>query len=313
MMAMLNSIRDYTSQHVNPLLADKLQQETNFVSESVPAFAAREAFENLRGNPDYSDFLYKEAALNPTNPRDLADPFETQLLNTFRSNPATTELHGFTMRDGAEVFYNSRPLIVTKESCLSCHSTSQKAPASLVKTYGSTAGFGWQMNQVVAAQTIYVPAQAVFDQAQQALLLVMGIVIAIFAIVIVATYTFLRRAVVRPVVQIAGLAHLISAETLTPDSPELAPVNAIAQRSDEFGFMAKVLGRMAKEIYEREQKLKQQIQSLRIQIDTDKQITEVKQITESDYFQNLQQRVKQIRKRADDSKTQADSPDEEAT
>ena len=78
-------------------------------------------------------------------------------------------------------------------------------------------------------------------------------------------------------------------------SPELATVSGIAQRTDEFGSTAQVLKRMAEEIYAREQKLKQQIQSLQIQIDRDKQDEQVEEITESDYFRHLQARVKQIR------------------
>jgi len=42
-----------------------------------------------------------------------------------------------------------------------------------------------------------------------------------------------------------------------------------------------------------------QIESLRIQIDTDKQTKEVKEITESDYFQNLQKQAHNIRQRSD--------------
>ncbi|MEP7293659.1 MAG: DUF3365 domain-containing protein [Chloroflexota bacterium] len=299
LMEMLNSVRTYTSEHVNPLLQDDLQNEVEFISESVPAFSARQSFENLRerGNGAYSQFSYKEAALNPTQPLDLADPFETQLLNNFRANSATTELSGFTLRDGIQVFYSARPLKVSAETCLACHSTPQAAPASLIQTYGSEHGFGWQLGDVIAAQTIYIPAQEVFDQAYRSLTLVMGIIVAIFAVVIIVTNAGLRHAVVRPAVQIARLAQLIGSDKLTPNALEMKRVNELAKRSDEFGHTARIIQRMAKEIYEREQKLKEQILSLRIQIDTEKQAQQVSEITDSDYFQDLQSRVHQIRKR----------------
>ena len=121
---------------------------------------------------------------------------------------------------------------------------------------------------------------------------VMGIIVVVFALVVLVTNLLLRRAVVSPVVHIAQLAQLIHADKLQPHSPELANVSTIAQRSDEFGSMARLLKRMAEEIYAREQKLKAQIQSLQIQIDRDKQSQEVEQITESDYFRHLQERVK---------------------
>lgn len=308
LMAMLTSVRMYTSEHINPMLQDELLTEEEFISESVPAYSARRAFENFRQRPEYGGFLYKEAALNPTQPLDTADAFEAEMLNVFRSDPSVTELSGFTMRDGAQVYYILRPLKVGSESCLRCHSTPEAAPASLIRTYGTEHGFGWQLNDVIAAQTIYIPAQEVFDQAYQALTVVMGIIVLIFAVVIVVTNAGLRRAVVSPAVQIARVAQMIGNNTLTHDAPEMQKVNAVAQRTDEFGHTARVIQRMAKEIAEREQKLKEQIQSLRIQIDRDKQKQAVSEITDTDYFQNLQSKVHQIRHRD----TEVKPPDEPA-
>lgn len=299
LMAMLNSVRTYTSQHINPMLQDELQTEAEFIPESVPAFSARQAFENLRSRDEYNDFSYKEAAFNPTQPLDLADSFEAQLLTTFRADPNVKELSGFTMRDGQQVYYTARPLIVSAESCLTCHSTPDAAPASLINTYGSEHGFGWQLGEVIASQTLYLPAQEVFNQSQQLLNLVMGVIVAIFAVVIVVSNAGLRRAVVRPAVQIAHLAQLIGSDKLTADAPELAQVERIAARTDEFGHTARIIQRMVKEIQEREHKLKEQIKTLRIQIDSEKQEQQVHEITDSDYFMNLQQRVHQMRKRSD--------------
>jgi methyl-accepting chemotaxis protein len=302
LMETLNAVRTYTSQHVNPLLAERLQSEDQFISQSVPAFSAATVFQNFQGKEGYENFRYKEAAPNPTNPRDLADPFEAQLVSTFRGDSSIHELSGFTMRDGEQVFYIARPMSVSAESCLACHSDPQTAPASLINTYGTGGGFGWQLGEIIAAQTIYLPASDVFQQAQNAVTLVMGTIVLIFAVVIVMTNVALRRQVIRPIVRIARLAQLIGGDKLTPAAPELATVNAIATRTDEFGHTAKVIQRMANEIYEREQKLKQTIQSLQIQIDKERESQEVAQITDSDYFQNLQQRVQQIRQRADTPK-----------
>jgi hypothetical protein len=299
LIAMLNSVRTYTNTEVNPLLAPSNAIGNEFIAQSVPAFSAREVFENFRKNEMYANFLYKEATLNPTNLRDLADDDEAQLLKNFQSNPALIEQSGFMTLDGQQVFYIAHPLKITSENCLSCHSDPQNAPISLISTYGSEHGFGWHLNDIISAQTIYVPAADIFTRAQRSLTLVMGILIVIFAVVIIVTDIGLRRAVVRPVVHIARLAQLIGLGKLTPEAIELQPVNKIANRGDELGHTARAIQRMAKEIYEREQKLKLTIQSLRIQIDTDKQTKEVKEITETDYFQSLQKQAQVIRERSD--------------
>jgi hypothetical protein len=54
---------------------------------------------------------------------------------------------------------------------------------------------------------------------------------------------------------------------------------------------------MAREVYAREQSLKQQVQELRIQIDEGKKAREVAEITESDYFRSLKRRAQHLRGR----------------
>jgi hypothetical protein len=52
---------------------------------------------------------------------------------------------------------------------------------------------------------------------------------------------------------------------------------------------------MAREVYAREQSLKQQVLELRIQIDEVKKAREVAEITESDYFRDLKERAQRLR------------------
>jgi hypothetical protein len=152
----MNAVRTYTNERVNPLLAPKLETEPVFIPETVPAYSATEVFENLRKNEEYRNFFYKEATLNPTNLRDKADAFEAKIVERFRNESNTKEISGFRNLPGGEVFYIARPLAITKESCLRCHSTPEAAPKSQIATYGSEWGFGWKLNEIVAAQVISV-------------------------------------------------------------------------------------------------------------------------------------------------------------
>src|SRR5258708_16312112 len=75
------AIGGYTVWQVKPHIEDKLAE--TFLPQSVPAFAATETFNSLRKK--YPDFSYKEATLNPTNPRDRAVEWETDIVNHFRN------------------------------------------------------------------------------------------------------------------------------------------------------------------------------------------------------------------------------------
>jgi MinD-like ATPase involved in chromosome partitioning or flagellar assembly/DNA-binding response OmpR family regulator len=83
--------------------------------------------------------------------------------------------------------------------------------------------------------------------------------------------------------QVTAAAADVEAERFEPES-----LDSVATRDDELGQMARVFQRMAREVYEREQRLKAQVQELRIQIDQVMKEREVAEITEARYFQELQ-------------------------
>ncbi len=94
----------------------------------------------------------------------------------------------------------------------------------------------------------------------------------------------------RNVTRVTDAAAAVEAQIF--DSQALADV---ATRTDALGQLARVFSRMASEIYAREQRLKQQVQQLRIELDEARQAREVAEITESDYFQQLQAKAKDLR------------------
>ena len=66
MMDSALATRTYTSSEILPLLEGRLR--TEFLPQSVPFYAATQNFLKLR--EQHAAYDYKEAALNPTNPRD---------------------------------------------------------------------------------------------------------------------------------------------------------------------------------------------------------------------------------------------------
>ncbi len=82
-------------------------------------------------------------------------------------------------------------------------------------------------------------------------------------------------------------------EAATFDAESL---DGVAARDDALGQLARVFQHMAREVYAREQRLKQQVQKLRIELDQTRQAQQVAEITETDYFQQLQSRAEDLRK-----------------
>jgi HAMP domain-containing protein len=230
------AVRDYTSTQINPELAPRLETEAEFLPQTVPGYSAREVFERLRKNSDYSDFFYKEATLNPTNLRDKADSFESNLVKRFQDDRALSELTGYRASPAGDLFYIARPLSITQESCLRCHSTPEKAPKSQLTTYGRDNGFGWKLNDIVGAQIVSVPASGVLNVARHAFILFMGIVAAAFALVVLVINLLLRQAVIRPLNRIATVANEVSMGNLDADFEQTS--------KDEIGKLASAFNRM---------------------------------------------------------------------
>ncbi|HOT90022.1 MAG TPA: HAMP domain-containing protein [Anaerolineae bacterium] len=70
------------------------------------------------------------------------------------------------------------------------------------------------------------------------------------------------------------------------------------RRHDDLGHLARIFDRMAQEVIARETRLKIQVMELHIEIDEVKKARQVTAITETEYFQQLQQKAEQLRARS---------------
>ncbi|HEY3230443.1 MAG TPA: hypothetical protein VGJ87_14570, partial [Roseiflexaceae bacterium] len=72
-------------------------------------------------------------------------------------------------------------------------------------------------------------------------------------------------------------------------------LDQVAARDDALGGLARVFQRMAREVQAREERLRRQVQDLRIEIDEARQARKVAEITESDYFKQLRGQADRLR------------------
>jgi len=86
-----------------------------------------------------------------------------------------------------------------------------------------------------------------------------------------------------------------AAQAVEQESFDLDSLAAVADRTDALGHLARVFRHMAEQVYAREQRLKQQVQALRIELDEARQARQVAEITESDYFRDLRSQANALR------------------
>ena len=236
LMQSMDSVRYYTNTEVSPQLVSRLKAE-EFLPQTVPAYSANKVFDKLRADDsDYADYSYREAMINPTNIRDKSDDFETNLVENFRNNTNTKELQGFRSLGGKQIFYMARPISVTASSCLRCHSTPDIAPKGMIQLYGTTNGFGWQLNEVLGTQIVSVPASQILQKARQSFFVVMGIVAMVFAVTILMANLWLKRYIIRPIKKIVLVAEAVSTGDMNADFEKTS--------NDEVGSLVEAFTRM---------------------------------------------------------------------
>jgi HAMP domain-containing protein len=237
MMEAALAVRNYTIQQIRPLLELQLRRE--FRAESVPAYAATETFNKLRAT--YPEYTYKEATLNPTNPRDRATDWEADIVNEFRNSTDKGEIIGVRETATGTSLYLAHPIHIKQEACLECHSTPEAAPQTMIKIYGGANGFGWKLNEIVGAQIVSVPMSVPLEQARNAFYTLMGSLTAVFVLIFIVINVMLGRVIISPLTRMSNLAEEISKGHL--DVPELSE-----RRRDEIGTLASAFNRMRRSV-----------------------------------------------------------------
>ncbi len=239
MMLTASATRTYTAEQIQPLL-DKLQKrDAAFLPQTVPNYAATQAFNYLHASN--RAYEYKEATLNPTNLVDRAADWEADIIRAFRNDDALEEKSGERRSAIGRSLYYARPIRVTEPACLECHTTPNRAPASMIRQYGRTNGFGWHLNEVVGAQIVTVPESLPREIAQRQLrsLITYLVIIALAALLVLDLVLVIT--VIRPVAKLSQVAEDMSQGKV---SAEEIPVRG----RDEISMLAASFNRMQRSL-----------------------------------------------------------------
>jgi protein-histidine pros-kinase len=233
MMEKALAVRAYTSSQISKLLQTQLKYE--FLPQSVPSYSATEVLGSLQSK--YPDFAYKEATLNPTNPRDRAAGWEVDVVQRFRTNSELKESQGVRDTAAGPALWIARPLRIVNPACLECHSSVDAAPKTLVDRYGPANGFGWQLNEVVGAQVVTVPMAIPVARAERSFRVFMAAQVGVFVAVGIVLNLMIWLVITRPVLKLAAIADRVSQGDM--EAPEFG-----AGRKDEIGILASAFSRM---------------------------------------------------------------------
>jgi protein-histidine pros-kinase len=233
------AVRSYTSHNIAPLLETQIKYE--FRPEMVSAFSAIELLKNLREtNPDYKQFQYREATLNPTNPANRAADWESDIVNSFRNDAVKAPLFGERDTPNGRMLYVAKPLKAAS-ACLRCHDTADIAPPTMIAKYGSANGFGWKVGEIIGAQIVQIPDTFALARAEATFRVFMGSLLGVLLAIAVTLNLLLWWMVIRPITTISSLADRISLGAI--EAPDF-----VVRGRDEIGMLANALSRMRRSL-----------------------------------------------------------------
>lgn len=242
MMESANVVRTYTVTEVKPLLA--IQQRRAFVPQTVPSYAAAQFIRGLQKS--HSEYSYKDATLNPTNPADRATDWESDIINNFRNHPDNKEIIGSRDTATGPQLFMGRPITITNPECLVCHDTPARAPETMVQTYGAANGFGWKLNETVGAQIVSVPMSLPLKRAHDTFFTFMTALVAVFVLLGIILNIMLHYIVIKPVRAMSTKADEISLGDLSVEELAIKGNDEIASLGRSFNRMHRSLNNAVK-------------------------------------------------------------------
>jgi protein-histidine pros-kinase len=236
MMEAAAAMRTYTNDQIKPLVG--VRRSSEFHAQWVPAYAATQVFSNLRLK--YPAYTYKEATLNPTNPRDRTVDWEADIVNEFRNSPDVHEYVGERDTPDGRSLFLAHPIAVAP-ACLECHSTPQAAPRAMLIQYGTINGFGWKLNEIVGAQIVSVPAAVASHLTDNAIRALATALICFALLSLIILNLLLTKLVIRPLGQITAAANeTLDGNSNAPDTP-VRGKDEIAAVGDAFNRLRRSL------------------------------------------------------------------------
>jgi HAMP domain-containing protein len=118
------------------------------------------------------------------------------------------------------------------------------------------------------------------------------IALGVVAFVALALALLVARRLSRPVLALTNAAAAIESE----GEPDTERLEAIGRSKDDIGRLARVFSSMAVQVADRERRLREQVAALRVEIDEDRRRETVSNLTDSEFFRELEARARELRR-----------------
>lgn len=164
------AIHTYINNKLKPklfALTDTIRDPNYFEPVWMSSTYAVREIDRLYRKDIGDNYYYKEAAINARSPENEADKFERDFILGLNKDKKFNKISGIRYFDNKPYFFTLIRGESMEKGCLRCHSTPDKAPGNLVKTYGDARSFNRSLDETVSAISIRVPLEHAFSDANE--------------------------------------------------------------------------------------------------------------------------------------------------
>lgn len=238
-----------------------VHQPKPFVSDRCPSYTARQIDSHFKSF-DSGDFYFKESAINARNARYEADEYEKDFIRRLNGDKGITSHSDIHPINGKPYLVVLRRGTVFEKECLGCHGDPERAPAGLIKAYGSKKGFHHKEGEVASALSVRIPLGVAYGGANRFSLGLSALLIFIFMLLFGAQLWVNKRILLRQIYALRDKALRIAADERNLD--EVISVRF----GREFQEMAEAFNAMSQALRKNRDHLEELIRERTIELST---------------------------------------------
>lgn len=190
----VEATRTYVKDVLRPKMYEILPEDHFVVEAMSTSFVGRDIMGRVHGR--FKNFRYKRASKRPMNPFNEADSLELEMIDKFNTDLNLREWSGIVEKEGHAYYTRFRAIYVEGE-CMRCHGVPAEAPPAIKERYGlDSKGYGYQLGEVVAADTVYIPVGFYFSKIKRQAWMTFFVGSALLLLLVMLFYTLFNYTVI---------------------------------------------------------------------------------------------------------------------
>lgn len=159
----------------------------------------------------FSEYYYKNAAIDARSPKNEADGIEVGYLLQAQQNPSINHKSSVEVINGKPFLVNMRPnSSIFKDVCMKCHSQPENAPEGLLEKYGEERSFNKVLGDTPSVLSIRIPLDSVYAKIDSLTFHILFSICCLVTLVFILHWFVINRLIVTPIKNITQKAVAIT-------------------------------------------------------------------------------------------------------